>query len=195
MKFTELFSLISESTSMKSDMYANKLKNAYRAIFDLYSNDIQISFKELNPPSYMNNYISVNVEISYNGKKYKIYHKVYHLKIPEKSLRSANNAEHYHDTISNLEKTPRQPLTDDLIDHPHIQVKTVVAVYRLEDSVDKYKLPERTDLGRYEVYRGLGDIIKGVKILIDRSSESEGGGEEEVPEPTPTVPNKTLVPA
>ena len=180
---------------MNSETYAKTLKNAYRAIFDLPASAITTVEKDYEPPSHMNNYFAVTVAISYLEKKFKIYHKVYHLKAPDKSLKAAHkNIEHWHDTLAYLGASKRVPLTDDLINQAHIQVKNVIAIYRMDNTKDRFDTPERSDLGRYEVYKGMGEIVTGVKAIIDTSS-NEGGGDASAPV-QPVVPqNSNLVPA
>lgn len=160
MKFDDLFTLIAESNMVNAETYSQRLRNYYREVFSVPSSALRVHQKDFAPPSHMHAYMSASVDIKYNEHRYKIYHKVYFLKIPEASMKSADNMEKWSDMMGQLKTSKRIPLTDELLNAPHIQVKHDITIYDVTDE-------SKDDLGHYIVYKGTEDIVKGVKGVID----------------------------
>lgn len=195
MNFNKLLEIVKESTQISISEYSNKLKSAYRVVFDLDDSEItSIEQKDLSPPSYCHHYYKVNIDFSYNNKKYKVYHALYHYKISKKSVDDLNktaDAQEWEDFLKNVENFDAQPLTDYLLKNKNIQIMTRVGIYEITDETDKFGMNNRNDLGAENIHGSIGDVVTRVKTIIDKK---DGDDNYEVFS-DPVVPNSKLVPA
>lgn len=191
MNFHKLLQIVNESTGISCTEYTSKLKSAYQIIFDLDDSEfISIEKKDSQPPSYCHHFFNVNIEFSYKLNKYKVYHALYHYKIPHKSIKAANKEE-WDDFLKNMENFEPQPLTDDLLKNKHVQVKTKISVYKLSNQTDRFGMETRELLATPEIYGSIKDVVETVKSIID--GRDDNNQDEQYVDPV--VPGGKLIPA
>jgi hypothetical protein len=152
------------------------LSSAYRVVLD--TDDVKVIKKEdLFPPSYVHQYIAVNVFFTYKLRQVVVYHKLFYDKFP-KQERKGLSYDQWMDMLDVAEKFPKLSISKDLIKGNNPLVRFNVVVFEL---VEKEKLDyfNYNRLGEKDDIRNVGDVIKTVKAIIDKL----GGDKEEDDEP------------
>jgi hypothetical protein len=169
MRFKKYFHTLYESKNFSVAEYASQLKSAYKAIFNLDDDDfLDVKIKSLSNVPSTHNILSVDIEFLYNEKYYKILNSTFHYKIPKDRLRALSDDERdkFEDTMKSI---PYEPLTEDMIKNPHVQVEHQCKIFQMTEGEDRFGVGEMIFVDARKVHTSLGEYVQMVKNIIDNS--------------------------
>lgn len=185
----KLKTLLQENTQLKIDDFVKILQDAYKVIFDI-DEVVSVRANDYGSFGFVHTYMAVKLAFVYKFERYVVYHKLYHQKFPREELKGTTYDE-YMTALQHAEKFPPVITTKSILKERNPLLNLNASVYEAENN----NWFEMDHIGKLEHVINLGELIEGVKLIIDKRGSSGDDGEDELApfDPKPKT-GKELVP-